>query len=360
MPEETEKAKDTLRDDPVTDDGAVWSFRGYRLRPGDFTTSMVHLYRGEIARANVWRQRLDSTTNWAVIITGAALSFAFGSELVSHVVIILSILLVTLFLGIESRRCRVYEMFSYRIRLMETDFFAAMLVPPFAPAPDWSETLAENLLQPHFSISMWEVVGRRLRRNYLWIYIILGLAWLFNLALHPSPVSTWEGIVIRAAIGVVPGEAVIIFGALFYVIVLMVSFFTRGLHKASGEILPRYGEDNGLMRDVLKAAERQTQGKERAWFRPSRRRQQLLSLIVTDHPKAVADRLLSEMHRGVTGLDGTGMYTGQSRSVLLCALTVTEVAHLKALVKETDPAAFIIVSPAQEILGGGFIPLDED
>jgi uncharacterized membrane-anchored protein YitT (DUF2179 family) len=42
---------------------------------------------------------------------------------------------------------------------------------------------------------------------------------------------------------------------------------------------------------------------------------------------------------------------------LLVALTVTEVNHLKTLVSEVDPAAFVIVVPAQEILGRGFQPL---
>jgi uncharacterized membrane-anchored protein YitT (DUF2179 family) len=41
----------------------------------------------------------------------------------------------------------------------------------------------------------------------------------------------------------------------------------------------------------------------------------------------------------------------------LCALTVTEVNHLKALVAETDAKAFVIVAPAQGILGAGFEPL---
>jgi len=43
----------------------------------------------------------------------------------------------------------------------------------------------------------------------------------------------------------------------------------------------------------------------------------------------------------------------------MCALTVTEVSLLKSLVGEADPQAFVIVSPAQEILGKGFTPLDE-
>jgi uncharacterized membrane-anchored protein YitT (DUF2179 family) len=54
------------------------------------------------------------------------------------------------------------------------------------------------------------------------------------------------------------------------------------------------------------------------------------------------------------------MYTGQSRSVLVCALTVTEVPQLKALVATEDPDAFVVVTPAQEVFGKGFIPLQED
>jgi uncharacterized membrane protein len=30
---------------------------------------------------------------------------------------------------------------SYRVRLMETDFYAAVLVPPFRPSPEWAEGL---------------------------------------------------------------------------------------------------------------------------------------------------------------------------------------------------------------------------
>ena len=98
----------------------------------------------------------------------------------------------------------------------------------------------------------------------------------------------------------------------------------------------------------------------RAWFRQTRRRQQLLTLIVTDKAKSVTQRILQDMGRGVTSLAGTGMYTGASHAVLLCALTVTEVPQLKALVAEEDPKAFVVVSPAKEIFGGGFGTLQEE
>ena len=85
---------------------AVWTFRGYQMRPAEFNTAMVHFYRGEIQRANTWRNRLDTTTNWAVVATGAAISFALSNPANHYGVIILNTLLVTLFLWIEARRYR--------------------------------------------------------------------------------------------------------------------------------------------------------------------------------------------------------------------------------------------------------------
>ncbi|MBT7075664.1 MAG: DUF2270 domain-containing protein, partial [Anaerolineae bacterium] len=95
----------------------VWTYRGYELHSGDFNTALVHLFRAEVSRANVWRQRLDATTNWAVITTGAVISLAFAQE-VSHLVILLNLLLVTIFLIIEARRYRYFELWSSRIRMM--------------------------------------------------------------------------------------------------------------------------------------------------------------------------------------------------------------------------------------------------
>jgi uncharacterized membrane-anchored protein YitT (DUF2179 family) len=67
--------------------------------------------------------------------------------------------------------------------------------------------------------------------------------------------------------------------------------------------------------------------------------------------------ILAEMKRGVTSLTGTGMYTGQTHAVLLCAITVTEVAQLKSLVRGQDQNAFVIFTPAKEVFGKGFSSL---
>jgi uncharacterized membrane protein len=340
--------------EPMPEPEPVWTYRGYQLRPGDFTTAMVHFFRAEISRANIWRQRLDTTTNWAVVSTAAAISLAFGDPIATPIVILLNILLVTMFLAIEARRYRYYELWSSRVRLMETDFYAAMLVPPFRPDPDWAESLAESLLQPHFSVSMWEAVGRRLRRNYIWLYTILGLAWFAKLYLQPNVAATWGELLGRAAIGPISGSVILVFSIAYLGTVLLIALLTAGLHEASGEVLPRYGTPQSV------AAGNQKVSRWQAWFRHETRRARLLALIITDQAQAVSDRILSDMKRGVTALPGTGMYTGQAHSVLLVALTVTEVNMLKALVQEESPNAFVIVSPAQEIFGKGFSSLVEE
>ncbi len=341
-------------------DEHVWSFRGYQLGPNEFTTAMVHYYRGEISRANTWRTRLDSTTNWAVVVTATTISFALSSPTNHHAAIIISTILVTMFLTIEARRYRYFELFSVRTRLMEQDFFANMLVPPFAPGEDWAESLAESLLHPDFPISRLEAFGRRMRRNYFWIFIVLGLAWLLKMYLHPEIARDFGELLRRAAFGSLPGWLVLTLGLSYNGIILAIGVLTAGLQKASGEVLPKYGEFpvlSSLARvadDDIEAEKGRPQS-HRVDFGPlSRRRRQLLALVITDEAKLISERVLHDLKRGTTALHGTGMYTGAEHEVLMIATTVTEVPQLRKLLSDTDEGAFMIVLPAHEVRGRGF------
>jgi uncharacterized membrane protein len=343
---------------PAPETEAVWTYRGYRLKASEFTTAMVHFFRAEISRANVWRQRLDATTNWAVIVTGAAFTIAFNPS-GYHGVIILNTLLITLFLFIEARRYRYYELWSYRVRLMETDFYASMLVPPFHPAPEWAESLAENLLHPTYPITMWEAFGRRFRRNYMWIYVFLGIAWIAKLALNTPEATSLGDLIASAAIGAIPGWAVFAAGLVYNAGLFLVGILTATLHQATGEVLPRFVHDAKTTTLASGDVSATPEGL-RAWFRQTRRRQQLLAFIITDQAQEVSALVLKEMRRGMTAMSGVGMYTGHAHSVLMCALTITEVNQLKSLVAHSDPKAFVIVTPAQEVLGRGFVPLKRE
>ena len=341
-------------------DESVWSYRGYHLRSSEFTTAMVHFYRAEIQRSNTWRMRLDNTTNWAVITTGAVISFAFASPQNHFGVFILNILLVMIFLWIEARRYRYYELWSLRTRLMETDFFAAMLVPPFTPHPEWAEKLSESLLSPEFPISMWEALGRRFRRNYFWILLILNMAWAFKIYLHPVPALTWADFVSRAALGNISGWTMITIGLVFNGLLTLAGVLTAGLTQTSGEVLPKFG-DVPVFNALWRAMGTNRRGDESAPSQKSgqafRRRRTILALVVTDNMQAVSKRIIQEMKRSGTLLRGQGIYTQTDRDVLLVALTVSEAAHLEAIVRAEDPQALVIVVPAQEVLGRGFKPL---
>jgi uncharacterized membrane protein len=356
MPTKTSKSSKPKNKIPIEEpEEPVWTYRGYKLKTSEFVTAMVHLFRAEVQRANVWRQRLDTTTNWAVVVTGATLSIAFSQSDVNHAIIILNTLLVLWFLFIEARRYRYYELWSYRVRLMETDFYAAMLVPPFHPSPEWAESLAENLLTPSFPISMQEAFGRRLRRNYFWIFLILYAAWVAKIWLFPQPATGVDEFIARSALGPISGPVMIGLGLAFYSFLAIFAVVTINMTRATGEVLPRFGEDTSPA--TFGGAERP--GRLRGWFTPRSRRRQLLAMVITGKPEEVSARILADLGRGITALAGKGMYTGQERSILVCALTVTEVHNLKNAVAREDPSAFVIVSPAQEILGRGFNPLSE-
>ncbi|HZB47379.1 MAG TPA: DUF2270 domain-containing protein [Pyrinomonadaceae bacterium] len=211
-----------------------------KFTPAEFNTAMVHYYRGEVSRANTWRNRLDTTTNWAVLTTGATLSFAFSSPTNPHFVIVINSILVSFFLIMEARRYRYYEIWSSRVRVLETGYFTQVLAPDLAPDEGWVEHLLNDLKTPHFTISEWEAIGRRLRRNYLWIFALLAAAWNLKVYLHPVPAYDFNAFIDRATVGLVPGEVVFVVGVIFNVGVFIFAMATVRLREAVGEVLPEH------------------------------------------------------------------------------------------------------------------------
>ena len=219
-----------------------------KLLPAEFNMAMVHFYRGEVQRSNVWRGRLDATTNWAVITAGATLSFVFSSAGNPHFAIPINTFLVSIFLFMEARRYRYYEVWANRVRVLETGYFAPMLSHrTIPPDKEWAEHISADLITPHFTISEWEAVGRRLRSNYLWIFILLALSWTLKIYIHPSPIPIdteaerrvfWDIIFQRARVGLAPGWLVVLGGALFNLTIFFVAFSTLKLKDASSEVLP--------------------------------------------------------------------------------------------------------------------------
>ena len=328
-------------------DPHAWTFQGNRLEPVSFSTAMIHLYRAEIGRATAWRTRLDTTTNWAVVTTAAALTFAYSSPQNPHFVFLLVLLLVFTFLFIEARRYRHYVLWSYRGRLMETNFFAAMLVPPFRPSPDWADHMAESLLQPKYTIiSQWEAMGSRFQRIYIWLVTLLLISWGIKLAVHPVSTPNWTTMVERAAIGTIPGVWVVGVVAAVYGAMTALALAVN-IPVAWREALPR--PVRRLVR-VLRQAARP--------LRAAPHSQERMVTVITGSGQAVGSQLMAELGRGVTAIKGTGMYTGEARDVLLCATTDVQIPRLRDIVQQADPRAFVVVSRAEEVRGWGFSPVD--
>lgn len=82
-----------------------------------------------------------------------------------------------------------------------------------------------------------------------------------------------------------------------------------------------------------------------------------LLMIFSEIPQELAKKLL-EAERGVTLLHGEGAYSGSDKRVIVTAVYKSDYAKIKRLVKQTDPAAFMVVTSAGEVFGKGFQPLN--
>lgn len=83
------------------------------------------------------------------------------------------------------------------------------------------------------------------------------------------------------------------------------------------------------------------------------------AMIISDQNEAIAEKILTEMDRGVTVLKGYGSYTKQDREVLYCVVPKNEIVRLKSVITSVDPLAFVSVSIVHDVIGEGFT-LDEN
>lgn len=80
-----------------------------------------------------------------------------------------------------------------------------------------------------------------------------------------------------------------------------------------------------------------------------------VALIISSQHETLRERLLHDLDRGMTVLNGEGGYTGEARPVLMVVLGQTEVSRLRSLVAAADPEAFVVISQTAEVLGRGFV-----
>ncbi|WP_058366997.1 DUF2270 domain-containing protein [Haloparvum sedimenti] len=197
-----------------------------------FLSLMGHAYRGEMGRMTSWRTRIDRTTNWAVVLTATLLTWAFSSDSRPHYVLLIGVVMLSVFLGIETRRYRVYDIWRSRVRILEENVFANALDPEGVEQSNWRELLSSDLRNPTVKTPIVEAVSRRLRRVYFALISVLVLAWIVRLTVFAAPSSD---IVATAAVGQVPGKFVLATVGIYYATVLIVTFWP-GSRQAKGEL----------------------------------------------------------------------------------------------------------------------------
>ncbi len=178
--------------------------------------AIAHLYRGEVYRSTIWRTRLDTTTNWAVVTLGVALSISFASPGASPLPLVLVGILMLFFLAMEARRYRYFNVWRARSRWMETHFYAPLLHDgDLHMEENWQKVLAEDYMRPVYHVTYLSALGRRIRRNYLWILLIQAIAFAGKVTIHPAPAQSLEQALGRATVGPVPGIVMVGLGVLY-------------------------------------------------------------------------------------------------------------------------------------------------
>lgn len=187
------------------------------------SSSTAHLYRGEVERMKLWRERLDQTTYWAIVIMSAILTWTFSSQDNPHYIVLLGVAALFAFLVIEARRFRGYDIWRGRVRMLQKNVFAYGLDPSAGlEDPEWREELSQDYRTPTIKITAEEAIAHRLRRVYLLLFTITLGAWAIRVAAfadQPWPAS--------GAIGDIPGLAVTAAVAAFYLVAIGIAVRPR-------------------------------------------------------------------------------------------------------------------------------------
>ncbi|ELZ87620.1 hypothetical protein C453_04679 [Haloferax elongans ATCC BAA-1513] len=197
-------------------------------------SSFAHLYRGEIHRMKSWRERLDRTSNWAITLMAGILTWSFSAQNHPHYIILLGVVTLSIFLCIEARRFRAYDIWRSRVRMFQQNVFAYALDPEGGVVDDnWRQKLGDDYRTPNLKIPFEEALAHRLRRVYLPLFLVMLVAWVIQLTAYADQAS----LVASAGVGGIPGNVVVALVAGFYATIGGVALRPRDWH-VNGELVP--------------------------------------------------------------------------------------------------------------------------
>lgn len=194
--------------------------------PESYYGFIYHYYRAEIYRETNWRNRMDTTTNWSIVVTAAILSFAFSNENIPHSVILVNYVLVLFFLYIESRRFRYYWQLRQRTRLLEKNLLSGIFGEKKSKDSDsWKEKLVESFHSHDVGMPRWESIGWRIRRNYFLILPLIFVSWLAKVQTYPFSAKNFSEYIFHAKVWIFPGVFVFTVFLLSILIALILAFY---------------------------------------------------------------------------------------------------------------------------------------
>lgn len=85
-----------------------------------------------------------------------------------------------------------------------------------------------------------------------------------------------------------------------------------------------------------------------------------MCIVITDKGEELSKTLVERSPRGVTLMDGKGMYTNKHHDVVLTCVKNRQLTQFKQIVKEVDEHAFVIINDSTEVRGKGFKELDKE
>jgi uncharacterized membrane protein len=166
-----------------------------------------------------------------VLTTAGMLSITYATPDAPHIILLLSSLIILSYLSIEARRYRYFEVYRARVRMLEENFLIPVVTRQLeSPMGSWREMVAMDLDLPKYKTTLVEAMGFRLRRNYVFIFMIILGGWLVKLAIHPNFVDSWSHYWDRMRVGECPSAVVAGGGLLFYGGLAFTMWYSRHIH----------------------------------------------------------------------------------------------------------------------------------
>lgn len=209
---------------------------------------LVHFYRAAVTHSDVWRQRLDATTNWAAATTAAMVTFTFGVQ-APHFILLLALGFDCVFLLMEARRYQTYDLWRGRLLVLNRYMVGPVLDPVGAPPEEMVQAklaeLARDLGRTSPKLPLLHATGFRIYRNYAFLFGIVVLAWFMKLSIHPHASSGWREVVERAHIGGLSGEGTTAIVLAFFAAALVLAL------TAPNERMVDWTESRPVLRRVV-------------------------------------------------------------------------------------------------------------